>query len=329
MSLELVPRGTPLFDAIPQETVRAWILERNSLPFRNVPGITEDGWVAYHLDDIRCAHEKDGALTYFDPAMPCLIMARQLAWDTEVLGIPSISLDHFLFPSGTETDAAVARLNEVCRQWRDDGLRLLIHKTSPANHAVIATMAPAGFDLLCNHIDYLSDGEKAAALYTPLDGFEFGPARADEVEDVARLSQNNFAPMDRFNIDPVVPRDRVPVVYYEWGRNACRGFADLVWVGRYEGRVIGLTFWSHRPRLKQIAGVACEMIQLAAVDSRYRGKGVFRRLLASVLMHLNASGTRWGTIPTNVTNYPMQRSIQAVGCVIHDSVFTFRKDLQR
>lgn len=329
MSIELVPRDTPLFDAAPEAAVRACILERQSLPYRNIPGMNEDRWVEFHLDDIKTSHRRDTSLTYYDAKLHCLIMARRLPWDTQVLGIPAISLDHLFFPAQTETADVVARLNSVCAQWRAEGLRLLVHKTSPANHGVIAAMAPAGFDLLCNHLDYLADGAKAALLYSPLEGFEFGPARPDEEEEVAHLSQNNFALMDRFNIDPLVPRDRVPLVYYEWGRNAFRGYADLVWVGRKDGRVAGLTFWSHRKRLLEMTGVACEMIQLAAVDSRLRGQGVFRRLLATVLMHLNDTGTRWATIPTNVINYPMQRSIQSVGCVIHDAVLTFRKDLQR
>lgn len=329
MPLELVPPETPLFDAVPESIVRAWILERKSLPLRAVPGLKEERWAEYHLDDMRTAHQKDGAVTLFDPKIPCLLLARKLAWDTKVTGVASISLDHFLFSNDTDKDAAALVLKTACDRWREEGLRLLVHKTSPANFGVIAAMAPAGFDLLCNHLDYLSDAEVSAKRSTPLDGYEFGPARPDEEEQVATLTQNNYALMDRFNLDPMIPRDRVPVVYYEWGRNAFHGHSDLVWVARREGRVVGITFWSWRKRFVEITGVNCALNQLGAVDAREAGKGVFRRMTATVLAYLYERGPRWGTIATNVLNYPLQRSVQGIGCTIHDSLFTFRKDLQK
>jgi hypothetical protein len=329
MPFELVPRDTPLFDVVPESAVRAWILERKSLPLRTLPGMKEDRWADYHLDDIQSLHQKSGAITLYDPAAPCLLMARRLDWDTRILGVPSISLHHFFFSNETDTKTVVDLLNTASKQWRDEGLRLLVHKTSPANFGVIAAMAPCGFDLLCNHLDYLSDAERAAQISKPIDGYDFGPARPDEEEQVAQLTQNNYALTDRFNLDPMVPRDRIPAVYYEWGRNAFHGHSDLVWVARRGGKVVGITFWSDRKRLETITGVNCALNQLGAVDSRDAGHGVFRRMTATVIEYLHERGARWGTIATNVLNYPLQRSVQGIGCAIHDSLFTFRKDLQR
>lgn len=329
MPLELVPSATPLFDAVPVNTVRAWILERQSLPLRSLPGMKEDRWADYHLDEIQLLHQKPGAITLYDSKVPCLIMARRLDWDTRLLGVPSISLEHFFFANSTPTETAVALLNAACRQWCDEGLRLLVHKTSPANFGVLATMAPCGFDLLCNHLDYLSDAQAAAKLSKPIDGFEFGLARPDEEEQVGQLTKNNYALMDRFNMDPLVPRDRVAPLYYEWGRNAFHGYSEIVWVARRDGKVVGITFWSWRKKLDTMTGVNCALNQLGAVDASAAGHGVFRRMTATMLEYLYERGPRWGTIATNVLNYPLQRSVQGIGCVIHESLFTFRKDLQR
>lgn len=329
MPLELVPSATPLFDAVPMNTVRSWILERKSLPLRTLPGMKEDRWADYHLDEIQSLHQKSGAITLYDSSLPSLIMARRLDWDTRVLGVPSISLEHFFFSNATATQTAVDTLVAACARWRDEGLRLLVHKTSPANSGVIAAMAPSGFDLLCHHLDYLSDAVQAAQLSKPIDGFEFGLARPDEEEQVAQLTKNNYALMDRFNLDPLVPRDRVAPLYYEWGRNAFHGYSELVWVARRDGKVVGITFWSWRKKLDTITGVNCALNQLGAVDASAAGRGVFRRMTATIIEYLYERGPRYGTIATNVLNYPLQRSVQGIGCVIHDSLFTFRKDLQR
>ncbi|MBM3290488.1 MAG: GNAT family N-acetyltransferase [Candidatus Hydrogenedentes bacterium] len=204
-----------------------------------------------------------------------------------------------------------------------------MHKTSPANFGVLAAMAPAGFDLLCCHLDYLADADRAAQLSKPIEGYEFGPARSDEEEQVARLTQDNYALMDRFNIDPLVPRDRVRSVYYEWGRNAFHGYSDLVWVARHEGNVVGISFWSDRAHLETLTSVKCALNQLGAVDRRHAGRGIFRRIQSTVLAHYRQRGVRWATMATNALNHPTQRSFQSIGAVIFDSTFTFRKDLQR
>lgn len=329
MSFDLVPQITPLYDAVPEGIVRNWILERKSLPLRTLPGMEESRWADYHLDDIQSLHKKNGVITLYNASVPCLIIARRLDWDTKLTGVPAISLEHFLFSNDVATETAVSLLQSMCAQWREEGSHLLVHKSSPANFGVISTMAPCGFDLLCNHLDYLSDAEAAARLSKPIDGYEFGEARPDEEEQVAQLTKHNYALMDRFNLDPMIPKDRVPGLYYEWGRNAFHGHSDLVWVARREGKVIGITFWSHRLRLNEITGVNCALNQLGAVDARDAGNGVFRRMTATVIAHYYDRGARYGTIATNVINYALQRSVQGLGCRIHDSLFTFRKNLLR
>lgn len=80
MSLDLIPQTTPLYDAIPEGIVRNWILERKSLPLRTLPGMEENRWADYHLDDIQSLHKKNGVITLYNSSVPCLIIARRLDW---------------------------------------------------------------------------------------------------------------------------------------------------------------------------------------------------------------------------------------------------------
>ncbi|MDZ4859898.1 MAG: hypothetical protein SGI88_13045 [Candidatus Hydrogenedentes bacterium] len=326
--IDLIPRETPLRDAIPETLLRAWIAERKSLPLRTLPGMEESRWAGYHIHEICELHANEHSMTFFAPQVPCLIIARYLAWDATVLGISSMSIEHFMFSESAGPAAALDVLETVCDLWREEGHDMALHKASPANLGVIAAMGHAGFEMLSVHLDYLADAATVASHFTPHDGYEYGPARPDEEEAVARLTSTNYALMDRFNIDPLIPRDKVPQFYWEWGRNAFHGYSDLVWVARYEGQVAGITFWKHRPELEAITGVNCELNQLGAVDSRYWNQGVFRRMTSSVLAHLRDAGALRGAIATNILNHSLQRSVQNIGCVIHDSVITYRKDLK-
>lgn len=329
MPSDVIPRGTPLFDAVPEDSIRKWIIEQRILPLRTVPGIEEPRWADYHLFEIQALHAKPEAVTLWAAEIPCLLMARRLSWDTAILGVPNMSLDHILFPRGTALESVCEMLKSACGRWRDEGNRFIVHKTSPSHLGILTALGRAGFDMLCVHLDYLANAEKAASLTTPLEGYEFGVARPDEEEAVATLTSNNYALMDRFNIDPLVPRDRVPRLYREWGRNAFHGYSDVVWVARHEGRVVGISFWSFRKRVFEFTGVDCALNQLGAVDASQWNKGLFRRITGTVLGHLREQGARWGTISTNVLNHSLQRSVQALGCTIHEAVVTYRKDLAR
>ena len=152
-----------------------------------------------------------------------------------VLGVSSISIEHFLFANSADAHLALGALETVCDLWREEGHDIALHKTSPANLGVIAAMGHGGFEMLSIHLDYLADCEKVAAHFAPHEGYEYGLARPDEEEAVATLTSTNYALMDRFNIDPTIPRDAVPKLYWEWGKNAFHGYSDLVWVARYEG----------------------------------------------------------------------------------------------
>ena len=324
--IDLVPREIPLHDVVSETLLREWITERN-LPLRTLPGMEDGRWINYHIHELCNLHAGEHSLTFLAPQIPCLIVARYLAWDAAVLDVSSISIEHFLFANNADTHMVLGALETVCDLWREEGHAIALHKTSPANVGVIAAMGHAGFEMLSIHLDYLADAAQTASHFTPHDGFEYGEARPDEEDAVARLTSTNYALMDRFNIDPLVPRDAVSRLYWEWGKNAFHGYSDLVWVARHEGEVAGITFWKHRPDLETITGVNCELNQLGAVDSRFANKGVFRRMTASVLGYLRDHGAQRGTIATNILNHPLQRSVQHLGCVIHDSVITFRKNL--
>jgi hypothetical protein len=329
MPFEVVPGGTPLFDAVPEVSIRKWIFEQKVLPLRTVPGIREERWADYHLSEIEALHAKADTVTLWSAEIPCLLMARRLTWDTAILGVPNMSLDHILFPNAADLEAVCGTLKAACARWCEEGNRFIVHKTSPSHLGILTVLGRAGFDMLCVHLDYLANAVKAASLATPLEGYEFGVARPEEEEAVATLTRNNYALMDRFNIDPLVPRDRVPWLYWEWGRNAFHGYSDVVWVARHEGKVVGISFWSYRKRVFEFTGVDCALNQLGAVDVSQWNKGLFRRITGTVLGHLREQGAEWGTISTNVLNHSLQRSVQALGCAIHEAVVTYRKDLTR
>ncbi|MCI0650732.1 MAG: hypothetical protein L0Z55_02490 [Planctomycetes bacterium] len=327
-TLELVPRGGSLGVAATEATLRDWLAARSSLLGRNLPGMTAKGFLDYHVAELQGAHRRDDAMTFFDAATPALFICRRLAWDSGLLGFPIASLATFIFPADCAAERAGAALRALCGELRERGQRMCIHKCSAADGATLAALRSAGFDLLTVHLDYLFDAHAARAAPRELEGYEIGEARAAEAEPVAALSRTYYAETDRFHVDPLVPRDRVGAVYEEWARNSFRGYADLIWVARKEGRPVGFGTWGLRGLLAEVTGIRCAQYQLGAVEASERGRGLFRRITAGALARLAERGQRWGTGATNAMNYATQRCFQGLGAANHEPILTFRKDLQ-
>jgi GNAT superfamily N-acetyltransferase len=269
------------------------------------------------------------ALAFWAEEVPCLLVARRLAWDSELLGIEAGMLDYLLFPDTASDDALAAALAALGRLLRTRGWRLLLHKSSTADPRAVTAIGRAGFDLLAVHLDHLLPTTTVAARRAPPVGYAFAPARPGDESALATLSAENHAPFDRFRIDPLVPQERVPALYAEWARNSLRGYADVVWAARRAGRPVGFATFGLRAGLTAATGVHCVEYQLGAVDAAERGRGVFGALTAAVLRHLAGRGEPLVSAATNVLNVPAQRVFQALGGWVHAPVLTHRLDLAR
>lgn len=327
MKLEQLAGVTDLDGTVGESTVDAWIRERRAPLFRTIPGVEEDGWVAFHREELRRHAAADGALVVHAPELPAVFVARALDWDTGILGVPLAILDYALFPASVSGGDVAAALRELFSMMRDRGWRLVVHKSCPADIDAMAAVGRAGFDLLCMHLEFLFDTASMAEQAAPLEGYVFEEARPEDEAELGELSARNHAAMDRFRVDPCVPQDRVPEVYREWARNSVRGYADLVWVARKDDVIVGFGTWGSRSRLAEHTGVRCAEYQLGAVAESERNRGLFRRITAGALVELARRGETWGSGATNSLNTPTQRCFQSLGAWVHAPILTFRKDL--
>lgn len=326
-SLRELEGAAELDRAVGAEQLTAWIGQRVGLPYRTLAGMTPDACNAFHAGRVRTL--ADDALVLFADEVPCLMIVRRLAWDSELLGIDVGMLDYFLFPDGVTDDALAGALSDACRLARARGWQLLVHKSSTADLRAVTAVGRAGFDLLAVHLDYLLPTASVAARRAPPVGYAFAPVRPGDEAALAAISAENNAPYDRFRVDPLVPQERVANLYAEWARNSLRGHEDIVWVARRAGRPVGFAIFALRQELAVVTGVRCADYRLAAVDRAERGRGVFGALTAAALRHLAGRGEPFVSGATNVLNVPAQRAFQALGGWVQAPVLTHRMDLSR
>ncbi len=329
MSFDWLPAGSDPAAAVGPDRLRAWLAERPGLPHRRLPGMPLDAWLEYSAAEVTRLGSAAGSWIGYSPEVPALAIAHPLEWDTRLVGMPVALLDWVLFPAAAEPARVAEMLRAFCRRAREVGGRLIIHKVAGEDVPSFEALGRAGFDLLTVHLDYLLDATRAAGEEHALAGFDLGPARPEEEEEIGELSAQNFAETDRFQVDRLIPREVVPAIYREWARNSLRGFADLVWVGRRAGSVRGFGTFSVRRALAERTGVRTAWYGLGAVAESERGRGLFRRITGGALARLDALGVHWVTGATNALNLPAQRSFASLGGWNQGALLTWRKDLGR
>lgn len=119
------------------------------------------------------------------------------------------------------------------------------------------------------------------------------------------------AEFSRFRLDPALPEGSWQRMYSLWMQNSITGkLADAVLVERGDGRIIGMITVSHHGE--------CGQIGLFAVDYRWRGRGIGRRLLDAAIQRCRAEGCNKLRVVTQGNNIAACRSYERAGFQVID-----------
>jgi GNAT superfamily N-acetyltransferase len=132
-------------------------------------------------------------------------------------------------------------------------------------------------------------------------------AAAADVEACAQIGQGSFS-FDRFHADPKVPRAAADEIKARWARNGIAGRADAALVVRQDGVVAGFNLCMRKG--------ADAVIDLIAVDPRWQGRGLGRRLVDGALAHYAGKApAMW--VSTQESNAVSVALYRAAGFALH------------
>lgn len=119
----------------------------------------------------------------------------------------------------------------------------------------------------------------------------------EDILDIVRISRTAFK-RDRFHSDPFLSPDKADVFYANWARSCCEGLNDKVFVlSTPDSGVIGyITISLDKERAK---------VGLAAVDSKFRERGMFTLMINQTLYALKLSNIHVFYYGTQGTNTPV------------------------
>jgi GNAT superfamily N-acetyltransferase len=313
------------------EGARELFFASENLPFRYHSGLKKEQLADYHFKKSCEALSAEkirlfGAMVEGRPLG--LLILERLPWDTEVLGINCFGIRDMIVPEGpAEEQLAEELVRYAVEHCASEGGELLVAKTDPSAHTAVRAMGFAGFELMSTLLVYGFD-MKRGGVTSPKGPFQYRAFVEKDVEGMEELARKSFSGhFDRFTIDRRIPSESGARVHREWVKNACRGYADQVFVALDGDRVIGFSTWKLEKGTYDTLGVRMGHYDLAAVSPEYYGKGVFKGVTA-VAMEWMAGKVDVLDGPTNIRNFPVQRGWTSLGWRIIGSRYNFHRWLK-
>jgi ribosomal protein S18 acetylase RimI-like enzyme len=227
-----------------------------------------------------------------DPAI-----CRFLSWDTEFFG----------FRIGQATVGRLGAAEEMASilEWVDaENIRCLYFLAESDSPETVRSLELNGFELSDIRLEmtYRCSADDAAEE----DVSYIRSAREADVPALCAIARKSYGD-SRFYNDPRFPRERCAALYETWVQRSClEGFADVVLVAEFEGRPVGYSTYSVRDTGEG-------QIELLAVDSIAKGRGVGNALIRAALVQLARRGVPTVKTATQGRNIPALRTLQGAG----------------
>lgn len=145
-------------------------------------------------------------------------------------------------------------------------------------------------------------------------------ADRDAIQEIAESCFTGYR--SHYAANPLLPRDRIVAGYVEWAKSrlAPEHPRCCTWVVTTEAGVAGFATCDFSPDQTQVD------IVLNAVHPRFSRRGLYGRLLKSILQHCAARSYRQLVVSTQLWNYTVQRQWARAGLSLKLAYDTYHID---
>lgn len=238
---------------------------------------------------------------------------KPLPWDSEFFDLPIGRI----IPLTLNKKQAAATLEEAAAE----GLRCLYFEADSDDPTTVSVVEEHGFHLVDVRVvlEHPFDDRPAPVPRYPIpSALVIGPPKKEEMARLQDISAQ-IGLTSRFHFDLNFGPAESERLYRLWIKNACDGFADVVFIARWQpdGEAAGLISCTVSD------GIA--HIQLAGVHLDHRQRGVGTGLVQAALDWAKAQDAAAMQVVTQARNVPAQRLYQQMGFFTRSMTLYYHK----
>lgn len=250
-------------------------------------------WTSWPQERHRLVEQERIASTLNSGGFACvsensIALVRTLAWDSAHFGFPCADLVR-VYQTEAVTSNEIDDLTErLLAHAREQKKRLLSARISASHYETLYALTRRGFRLVDTSVEFgaaLSETTPIVAENNPTPEKSVTPIRIVEGEPHQLSALQSIATSfrkNRFFRDPQISTAHAEDVYRSWVSSALRNNLEGISVALVEDIPAGILVHKRIP-VYHGAEAYLGIIGLGAIDPRYRGMGLFRRLLATVI----------------------------------------------
>jgi len=144
-----------------------------------------------------------------------------------------------------------------------------------------------------------------SASYYPEEKLSIRIANESDAPQVANLAQKSFK-LSRFHLDPFLDKTKASLLLKKSAENSIlQGFVDIMFIAEINNKIVG--YYSGKKRYLSDLDKTIGDATISAVDSNYRGLGIFSKMDAH-LLNWFAENTDFAEMGTYLANYPVHKA---------------------
>ena len=253
-----------------------------------------------------------------------LISLTKLFWDTAHFGLKMAKIG-YLIAKGSYYDSITTKnelLSFILRLCKKEEIKHLSCKADTSDYSTAHCLEEKGFKLMDTTVTYIYTQKHSIPDLKNL--YHIRKFKKNDLSSLIIIAKENFW-INRFYIDPHIPKNRTAQLYIEWVKNCCKGeLADEVLIAEKKGKVVGFFTYKLDERLKRFMGVKCAGRGIAAVSPE--AKGAYVSLLKAAIERGELiTKLDLGEFETQVWNYPVIKIFQRFGMNYVNSKHAFHK----
>lgn len=270
----------------------------------------------YFSNRVKDSIEKEDTFAYVlsdnDEILGTLICEKN-NFDSEMFGFNCYRITSLLVFSSTmnETKLIIDKLtsyleNELLSYSKKVYLTISLNNNVQDMDYLFNSLVSNNYYFIHTLLTFTSNNERFETSENyPNENLIIREATNDDALQVAALAHKSFK-YSRFHLDPFLDNEKASVLLKNSAMNSIlHGFVDVMFVAEINDKIVG--YYSAKKRFVEEFNKTIGEVVISAVDSDYRGLGLFGKL-DSHIINWFSDNTDFAEMGTYLVNYPVHKS---------------------